>query len=141
MTTVYSNSIEIEWKQAGLMDSFTYKIKYRLYKNKQLNNNNNNNINELQNDYSNIETSSSSNEEEDYYTQSNDYYDLNNQYDDTDENFNVINTNNTKYKIGNSNSPLKPYTFYEFKVVVLNLIGQTKETNSLVVRTAASSIS
>ena len=36
MTTVYSNSIEIEWKQAGLMDSFTYKIKYRLYKNKQL---------------------------------------------------------------------------------------------------------
>jgi hypothetical protein len=133
VTTVYSNSIEIEWNQAGLMDSFTYKIKYRLYKNKQLNN-----INELQSDYNNIE--SSSNEEEDYYAQSNDYYDLNNQYDDTDDNFNVIDTNSTKYKIGNSNSPLKPYTFYEFKVVVSNLIGQTKETNSLVVRTAASSI-
>ena len=64
------------------MDSFTYKIKYRLYKNKKLNNNN---INELQNDYNNIEISSSSNEEEDYYTQSNDYYDLNNQYDVTVE--------------------------------------------------------
>ena len=55
-----------------------------------------------------------------------------------EDDFLSINTTNTKLKVGNT---LKPYTFYEFKVLAVNLLGQSKETSLIRVRTAATSMS
>ena len=56
---------------------------------------------------------------------------------DLDENnFKLINTTNTKLKVGTS---LRPYSFYEFKVQAGNLLGLSEETETINVRTAATS--
>ncbi len=56
---------------------------------------------------------------------------------DLDENnFKFINTTNTKLKVGTS---LRPYSFYEFKVQAGNLLGLSEETDTINVRTAATS--
>lgn len=133
MTTVYSNSIEIEWKPGGASDIINYRVKYRLYKSSLESDQT------LSNDYNEQAASNEINEysNNDYVlNQSNDYYDSN---EDIDENYSIMITNSTRFRIGNSSAPLKPYTFYEFKVVAANALGLSKETNTLVVRTAATS--
>ena len=87
----------------------------------------------VSNDY--IDQSSSEQDISNAATQFNDYYDT----EENEINFLIINTNNTRFKVGNSTYPLKPYTFYEFKVAAVNMVGESKETNTLIVRTAATS--
>jgi len=87
----------------------------------------------ISNDYN--DQSSSEEELSNAANQFNDYYDT----EENEINFLTINTNNTRFKVGNSTYPLKPYTFYEFKVVAINSVGESKETNTLIVRTAATS--
>lgn len=55
---------------------------------------------------------------------------------DIDSGYSIFNTTNTRVKIGNS---LRPYTFYEFRLVAVNDLGNSLSTDSLVVRTAAAS--
>jgi hypothetical protein len=50
--------------------------------------------------------------------------------------FTQVNTSNTRFKVDNV---LKPYTFYEFKIAAVNILGKSDETNTIRVRTAASS--
>ena len=50
--------------------------------------------------------------------------------------FNFENTTNTKYKI---QAKLKPYTYYKFQVYAVNLIGESRQSESIRVRTAAAS--
>lgn len=129
MSTVYSNSIEIEWKPGSLSEEYSYQVKYRLYKNK---------LENLDGEMVSNDYNDQSSSEEDYSSsvpQFNDYYDT----EENDINFITVNTNNTRLKVGNSSYPLKPYTFYEFKVVAASGASESKETNTLVVRTAATS--
>jgi hypothetical protein len=56
-------------------------------------------------------------------------------YDEDD--YVAINTTSTKLKVGNS--MLKPFTQYEFKLLAANSLGFSKETDPVVVRTAATS--
>lgn len=126
VTTVYSNSIEIEWKPGGLSDVINYQVKYRLYKNR---------LENLDGDLVTNDYNEMNSDNEGLPNQSNDYYDT--EYND--DNYYVIITNNTRFKIGNYSQPLKPYTFYEFKVVAANSLGQSRETNTLLIRTAATS--
>ena len=54
---------------------------------------------------------------------------------DYDSTFTSINTTNTKLKIGG----FKSNTLYEFKVSAANLLGLSQETESVFIRTAATS--
>ena len=53
-----------------------------------------------------------------------------------DRPYTSINTTNTKFKVDHT---LKPFTFYEFKVSAVNMLGKSDETNTIRVRTAATS--
>ena len=112
-STIYYNSIEIEWKPGGISDILNYIVKYRPYKS----------LNE-------------------YEFLLNDFYDKSINDDnylfddfDSDSTFTSINTTHTKLKIGG----FKPNTLYEFKVSAANLLGLSKETESILIRTAATS--
>ena len=113
VTTIYFNSIEIEWKTGGVSDILYYIVKYRQYEN---------NLNEIV---------------------TNDYIDLSREIVDqdsaeTNENgFISINTTNTKLKVGTN---LRPYTFYEFKVAAVNQLGHSQDTEPIKIRTAATSM-
>ncbi len=115
MSTIYYNSIELEWKPTGFSDVLFYIVKYRPYKEEI--------IDELNAD---LEQHSV---HDDSFTEDENI--------DNNNHFISINTTNSKLKVGNN--MLKPFTFYEFRVVAANLLGLSKETSSLIVRTAATS--
>ena len=114
MTTIYFNSIEIEWKPGGIADVLYYTVKYRPQPNSNL--------------YESLTR--------DELTRN--FYDKRGflSSDVDEDNFKSINTTGTKLKVGTS---LKPYTFYEFKVMAGNLLGLSDETDTILVRTAATS--
>ncbi len=112
-TTIYYNTVELEWKQGGLSDVTYYIIKYRIENDM------------LVDDYqysNNIDTNDEyqpmrmANEIEFYYYE---------------------NTTNTKYRIQNR---LKPFKFYTFQVIAVNEVGDSDASESLRVQTAASSM-
>ena len=116
VTTIYFNSIEIEWKPGGISDVLYYIVKYRPQPKSYV-------YNMLRRDEQHISTEN---------TNQHDSSDM-----DLDENnFKSINTTNTKLKVGTS---LKPYSFYEFKVQAGNLLGLSEETDVIRVRTAPTS--
>jgi hypothetical protein len=148
VATNYYNSIELEWKPGGISDVLYYNIKYREYKKKGID------TEILSSDYdeSNIDTNHRI--QENIYNNENDAsmsYDNENETNDIDSDsdysgeqidnennnkFISINTTNTRFKVDNT---LKPYTFYEFKVSAVNMLGKSDETNTIRVRTAATS--
>lgn len=56
--------------------------------------------------------------------------------EETNEDYLSLNTTNTKLKVGTS---LKAYTLYEFRVIAVNLLGKSKATRPILVRTAPTS--
>lgn len=121
VSTIYSNSIEIEWRPGGLSDVLYYVVKYRLKKSSSVNDNSgyaNNNV------------------DDDYYDEYDDYNEDDGPLMDSDSKFEVLNTTSTKLKVGSS---LKPFTLYEFRVSAVNLLGKSPESKPLIVRTAATS--
>ena len=112
VTTIYFNSIEIEWKTGGISEVLYYIVKYRPQPNSYL-------FDSLTKDMRNFNAKSGSLS-----------------IDVDEENFKSLNTTSTKLKVGTS---LKPNTFYEFKVVAGNLLGLGDETDILLVKTAATS--
>ena len=117
MTTIYYNSIELEWKPGGIQDVLHYNIKYREHRQGDLDTE----IYSPHNDESNFETN---------------HHMID--YDDGSalDSFVQVNTTQTRFKVDNT---LKPYTFYEFKVAAVNMLGISDETNTIRVRTAATS--
>jgi hypothetical protein len=121
VTTVYFDSIELEWKPGGISEISYYTIRYRksptqsdlpLTKLIQIDEDNNNN-----------------NDDYDYdLLRYNSYY---NEYD-----FISFNTTATNYKV---KEKLEPYTFYDFEVTAVNVVGESEPTQVLHVRTAARS--
>ncbi len=119
VTTIYYNSIEIEWKPGGVSDIIYYIVKYRQI-GKQLNSDS-----FEPTDYSDVNHEMVNKETNAAELLNND-----------DSYFIMINTTNTKLKVGTS---LRPYTYYEFKVVAVNLLGHSRDTEPIIVRTAATS--
>lgn len=115
VTTIYFNSIEIEWKPGGISDVVYYIVKYR----PQPKSNIYNMIRRDEHVLLNEKTQS-----------------IDSDIDLDENNFKLINTTNTKLKVGTS---LRPYSFYEFKVQAGNLLGLSEETETINVRTAATS--
>lgn len=119
---MYSNSIEIEWKQGGASDAF-YLVKYRQHPT------------DPELDFDDYEDDDEGTLvdfrlDEQQYQQSASVADVP-QYL-----FKRLNTTSTKVKVGNA---LKPFTVYEFRVVAVNMLGRSEETQPLLVRTAATS--
>lgn len=111
VSTIYSNSIELEWRPPpghSVADILYYIVKYRRYHEQHW-------LDELNNDLDRSAT----------------------ELNELDPPYIHINTTNTKLKIGNN--MLKPFTSYEFKLQAANLHGFSRETEPLVVRTAATS--
>lgn len=117
VSTIYSNSIEIEWKPGGVSDVAFYTVKYRQHP---------------------------LDAEIDMDVDENDPIDFESLADDgssdipslIDYYFKRLNTTSTKVKVGTS---LKAFTLYEFRVVAVNLLGSSEETEPVLVRTAATS--
>lgn len=118
VATIYYNSIELEWKPGGISDVLFYNIQYRQYTRPNVDTE----IYSIDFDQSNIERD----------------HDIHEDYDNfnSPERFVSVNTTNTRFKVDNT---LKPYKFYEFKVAAVNLLGMSEETNTIRVRTAATS--
>ena len=118
VTTIYYNSIEIEWKPGGISEVLYYIVKYRPQQNSE-------DYDTLTSDFPRPSDSDKNmlNLVDDYSS-------------DNDENFKSLNTTSTKLKVGTS---LKPYSVYEFKVMGGNLLGVGEETDIIRVRTAATS--
>ena len=125
VATIYYNSIELEWKPGGMSDVLYYNIKYRQHRKLNVDDE----IISADYDESNIQTSSKElllnegDEDDDIGEADKDPY-------------TSINTTNTKFKVDHT---LKPFTFYEFKVSAVNMLGKSDETNTIRVRTAATS--
>ncbi len=119
MATIYYNSIELEWKPGGSSDVLHYNIQYRQYTRRGFDTE----IYSANYDQSNIETN--------YHLT-----DFSEDENAQEDRFVSINTTSTRFKVDNT---LKPYHFYEFKVAALNGQGKSDDTNTLRVRTAATS--
>jgi len=111
VTTIYSNSIEIEWRQGGISDVSYYIVKYKESEDQE----EFTSVNYDWNYKSQLASTTSSVDKEGYI---------------------VLNTTSTKVKLGTT---LKPYTLYEFKVVAVNSLGESEETEVISARTAATS--
>lgn len=117
VATVYSNSIELEWRQGGLSDVTHYTVRYRQHPvdpelDKDLDDQ------EIDDEHVDLDDSSSFAELADYY-------------------FKRLNTSMTKVKVGGN---FKAFTLYEFRVLAVNMLGSSDETEPLLVRTAATSM-
>ena len=133
VSTIYYNSIELEWKPGGMSDIAYYTVKYR-----------EDHVRKDQNDvyyyfYDEDSNDSSSNDIDENFSESSesnfvDAYDSDNY--DHDRANNYENTTNTKYKI---QARLKPFTYYNFEVSAVNLLGESKKSANIRVRTAATS--
>ncbi len=112
VTTIYSNSIEIEWRQGGISDVAHYIVKYK------------------------------ASEDQEEFTLANYDWNYKIQPGITTtsnvdkDGYIAINTTLTKLKLGTT---LKPYTLYEFKVAAINSLGASEETDVMFARTAATS--
>ena len=121
VATIYYNSIELEWNPGGMSDVLTYNVKYREYRNPKIDTETfSTDIDEsnIEKNYKIIEHNENS-------------FAANNE-------FISINTSNTRFKVAHT---LKPYHFYEFKIAAVNRLGISDESNTIRVRTAATSIS
>ena len=135
VTTIYYNSIEIEWKQSGLADILYYMVKYRPVRARSSDDT----------DYLNVPAAGYTSELAKRDDQQEQHDDDDDDDDDSDhieddandsEEYQSVNTTNTKLKVGTS---LRPFTLYEFKVIAANTLGLGKETPSIQVRTAPTS--
>jgi hypothetical protein len=121
VSTVYFNSIELEWSpppQNALTsaDAVTYYVvKYRPFRD--------DSYDDVNHDMPERINSIANNKHDSFY--------------DEEDSYVSINTTSTKLRVGNN--MLKSHTQYEFKLLAANLLGFSKETDPLVVRTAATS--
>lgn len=123
VATVYSNSIEIEWRQGGLSDVNVYTVKYRQHPLDA----------ELEwhlDDDEDDEVSHDDGTTTDYSEENAPAESL------VDFYYKQVNTSSTKIKVGGN---LKAHTLYEFRVSAVNALGASDQTESLLVRTAATS--
>jgi hypothetical protein len=125
-STIYYNSIELEWKPGGISDIAYYVVKYRDDENKKQNF-----YSYYYYDYQQDDDIDNSNNIDENFFVSN-----NNIDDENDLLYSYENTTNTKYRI---QAKLKPFNHYKFQVIAVNSLGESKQSGFIRVRTAAAS--